>query len=316
MKRICVESEPMPFKTSNVFKIFNRELGMNKGVLDRYSEYYFIRKIQSYGDIYYLAELIKYHIGFIIIIARQLRSTHSSFEDLVNEGIIGLIKASYKYDDTHGAKFLSYAVWYIKAYMLQFITQNHELIRLPGNQFNFLLNVKEKIEEKRKLLGEDFTHRYGELADELDVPVKSVLNVINAPTREKIIAFDDVHRIYTDADTLVDVSFSIGGYYSFEEIEKTYDDELRIESLRYEIMRALRTLTDREAEIIRLFFGMGLTIKDGLVVESEYSDEGATLEEIGEVFNLTRERTRQIKEKAVRRLRHTSRSKLLRAYLG
>lgn len=315
MKRVRVEVEPRPLKTTKMFKIFNRELGNKSGMLDQYSEYYFIRKIQLYNDSYYMAELIRYHIGFVIVVARQMWSPFVSFEDLVNEGIIGLIKASQKYDDTRGAKFLSYAVWYIKAYMLQSVAENYELIRLPANQFNFMFEVKDKIEALRKATGEDYTHRYADVAWELEVPVDQVSNIINAPTRARIITFDEPHKRYTDSDTLIDVSFSIGGSYSFEEVEKTYDDELRTESLRSEIFRSLSTLTERESDIIRLFFGIEVsTVKN---LPNQFIDRrDLDLEEIGEVYGLTRERIRQIKEKAIRRLRHTSRSKQLRTYLG
>lgn len=317
MKEFIVDSDPKPFRTSQNFKRFSSDLKRRRDEqIDEYSEHYFIRKIQQYGDLYYLCELLKFHIGFVVCVARQMQASNIPFDDLMNDGLIGFIKASYRYDNTRKARFLSYAVWWIRSSIIQSIAQENELIRLPMNQFQLLLEIKKKIEVLSNKTGQDFTHRYSEIACELEVPVGRVSDVINAPTRSKILSFDDFHKRYTDSDTLIDVSFSIGDSYSFENIEKSYDDELYTYSLRKEISRSLRTLTEREEQIVRLFFGIGLVIKDGLVVESDYCDEGSLLEEIGEVFGLTRERTRQIKEKAIRRLRHSSRSRLLRGYLG
>ena len=317
MRRFVVDQDPRPLKKTDAFKRFNRDLGKRKfEVLDQYSEYYFIRKIQQQRDFYYLCELIRYHFGFLICIARQSRTVYVPFDDLINEGLLGFIDAAYRFDYKKGFKFISYAVWYIRGYMKISMAKNYELFELPVNQYDLLFKVKNTIESLSNQYGVDFTDRYVEVADILEVPSSRVKDLMHAPLRENLISFGDTYESFMNPSTLRETNLTVEDVCTFDEYGFTYDDELRRESLRKEIMRSLTTLTDRESEIVRLFFGIGLTIKDGLLVASEDCDEGCPLEEIGEHFSLTTERVRQIKEKAVRRLRHTARSKLLKSYLG
>ncbi|MFA6355273.1 MAG: sigma-70 family RNA polymerase sigma factor [Candidatus Paceibacterota bacterium] len=317
MKRFVVDHDPRPLKRTDCFKRFNKDLGVKKfEELDQYSEYYFIRKIQQQNDIYYLCELIRYHFGFIISVARQSRTVYVPFDDLISECCIGFINASFRFDYKRGHKFLSYAVWYMRGSMIKSIADNYELIRLPINQYDLLFKMRNTIESLNNQYGVDFTNKHEEIAEILEVPTSRVEDLMNSPLRENIVSFDDVYESFINPDTLMETNLTVKDVFVFDLDGCTYDDGLRGESLRKEVMRSLDTITQRESEIVRLFFGIGITIKNGLIVSSEDCKEGCLLEEIGEHFNLTTERTRQIKEKAIRRLRHTSRSKLLKSYLG
>ena len=204
---------------------------------------------------------------------------------------MGLIKAAQKFDETRGFKFISYAVWWIRQSILQALAEQARIVRLPLNQVGSL----NKINKAFSRLEQEFERAPSaeELAEALEVPEEKIKESLNVSGRH--VSVDAPLTTNEDGGTLIDVMINT-------ESERT-DSGLMTESLQREIERSLSTLTEKEREIIRLFFGIGL-------------NHGLTLEEIGSKFNLTRERVRQIKEKAIRRLRHTSRNKLLKSYLG
>jgi RNA polymerase primary sigma factor len=209
--------------------------------------------------------------------------------DLINEGNLGLIKAAEKFDETRGFKFISYAVWWIRQSILQALAEQSRIVRLPLNQVGSLNKINKAFakfeqENERKPTAE-------ELARELDMPEDKVADTLRVSGRHVSV---DAPLASGEESTMLDVMENT-------DIPHT-DAKLISESLSKEIERALATLTERERDIIKLFFGIGC--------------QEMTLEEIGDKFGLTRERVRQIKEKAIRRLRHSSRSKLLKSYLG
>lgn len=315
MKSFIIDRDLRPIRKTDNFKRFLTDFRINGRVeLDEYTEFYYIRKIKLLNDPYSMYELLKAHILFIMVVAKQMHTSGVSFEDLVSEGCFGFIKAAHRFEDKKGCRFLSYAVWYIKAFMMKSLADNNELIRIPQNHYNILRKVNIAIDYFFKKNGHSCFPEY--IADKMDLPSDYVQSLLTIPKGSMIVSFNDTYESYINPDTLEEHTISIEEAYLFDEYGCAYDDGLRLESLRYELNRSLSTLTERESEIVRLFFGIGLIIKNGLVVENEYCDEGATLEEIGDVFGLVRERVRQIKEKAIKRLRHTSRSKLLRGYLG
>jgi RNA polymerase primary sigma factor len=209
--------------------------------------------------------------------------------DLINEGNLGLIKAAEKFDETRGFKFISYAVWWIRQSILQALAEQSRIVRLPLNQVGSLNKINKAFskfeqEHERKPSPE-------ELAESLDLPADKVADTLRVSGRHVSV---DAPFVDGEDNSLLDVLVNNDS--------PSADRVLIMESLAKEIHRALATLTERESDIISLFFGIGC--------------QEMTLEEIGERFGLTRERVRQIKEKAIRRLRHTSRSKLLKTYLG
>lgn len=246
------------------------------------------RRIRK-GDEKALEQLTRANLRFVVSVAKQYQNQGMSLPDLINEGNVGLIKAARKFDETRGFKFISYAVWWIRQSILQAIAEQSRLVRLPLNQvgsmnkINRMLNKFEQENERRPSVDE--------IADNVDLPEDKISDAL------KISA----HHVSVDAP------FNDGEDNSLLDVlpngdTPMADKELVMESLRNEISRALQTLNDRERKIIQAFFGIG---------QSEM-----TLEEIGEKYGLTRERVRQIKEKAIRRLRHNTQNKMLKAYLG
>ena len=241
------------------------------------------------GDKEALEKLTRANLRFVVSVAKQYQNQGLSLPDLINEGNLGLIKAAEKFDETRGFKFISYAVWWIRQSILQALAEQSRIVRLPLNQVGSL----NKINKAFSRFEQEFerTPSTDELADILELP------------REKI---SDTLRV-SGRHISVDAPFSDGEENSLLDIlinndSPNADKSLLNESLGKEIERSLATLTERERDIVRYFFGIGV--------------QDMTLEEIGDRFGLTRERVRQIKEKAIRRLRHTSRSKLLKSYLG
>ncbi len=241
------------------------------------------------GDDAALERLTKANLRFVVSVAKQYQNQGLSLPDLINEGNMGLIKAARKFDETRGFKFISYAVWWIRQSILQALAEQSRIVRLPLNQVGSLNKInkayaKFEQENERPPTPE-------ELAELLDLPKDKVVDTLRVSGRHVSM---DAPLGESEDNCLLDV------------IENTDSPEadrtLMKESLSREIERALATLTERERDIIRLHFGI--------------SCQEMTLEEVGEKFGLTRERVRQIKEKAIRRLRHTSRSRLLKAYLG
>lgn len=243
------------------------------------------------GDQKALEKLTRANLRFVVSVAKQYQNQGLTLPDLINEGNLGLIKAAQKFDETRGFKFISYAVWWIRQSILQALAEQARIVRLPLNQVGSL----NKINKAFSRLEQEYERAPSaeELAEALEVPEEKIKESLNVSGRH--VSVDAPLTTNEDGGTLIDVMVNT-------ESERT-DSGLMNESLQREIERSLSTLTDKEREIIRLFFGIGM-------------NHGLTLEEIGSKFNLTRERVRQIKEKAIRRLRHTSRNKLLKTYLG
>ncbi len=248
-------------------------------------------KIRS-GDHEALDKLTKANLRFVVSVAKQFQNKGLPLSDLINEGNIGLIKAAKKFDETRGFKFISYAVWWIKQSIMQAIADQSRMVRLPLNRVGALT----KISKAASKLEQEFerTASTDEIAKELEMDVNDVAYALKVSGRH--VSVDaPFSQSDNDKSSLLDV-------ISNNE-QPDPDTVLMTDSLQNDIESSLGTLTEREAEVIRLYFG----------INSEYS---ATLEEIGEMLNLTRERVRQIKEKALGRLRHSSRSKNLKIYLG
>ncbi|MBN2598417.1 MULTISPECIES: RNA polymerase sigma factor RpoD/SigA [Labilibaculum] len=241
------------------------------------------------GDQRALEKLTRANLRFVVSVAKQYQNQGLSLPDLINEGNLGLIKAAEKFDETRGFKFISYAVWWIRQSILQALAEQSRIVRLPLNQVGSLNKINKAFskfeqEHERKPSPE-------ELAESLELPADKVADTLRVSGRHISV---DAPFVDGEDNSLLDVLVN--------DDSPIADRNLLNESLTKEIDRALATLTERESDIIKLFFGIGI--------------QEMTLEEIGEKFGLTRERVRQIKEKAIRRLRHTSRSKLLKTYLG
>jgi len=242
------------------------------------------------GDRQALETLTKANLRFVVSVAKQYQNQGLSLGDLINEGNLGLIKAAKRFDETRGFKFISYAVWWIRQSILQALAEQSRIVRLPLNRVGAL----NKIGKAYSNLEQEFEREpnAAELAQELDMDVSEVADTLKISGRHVSM---DAPFSHGEENRLLDVIE--------DDQQPSPDYVLMNESLKAEIERALSTLTEREAEVIKLYFGLN-------------KDHSMTLEEIGERFNLTRERVRQIKEKAIRRLRHASRSKNLRTYLG
>ncbi|HLR50630.1 MAG TPA: RNA polymerase sigma factor RpoD/SigA [Candidatus Sphingobacterium stercoripullorum] len=241
------------------------------------------------GDQAALEKLTKTNLRFVVSVAKQYQNQGLTLGDLINEGNLGLIKAAKRFDETKGFKFISYAVWWIRQSILQAIAEQSRIVRLPLNQVGSL----SKISKAFSKLEQEYEREPSpeELAVNLETTVDKVSDTLSNSGRHVSM---DAPFVQGEENTLLDV---------LENDDPDTDRTLMNESLSEEIQRTLSTLTDREREIIILFFGLG-------------RNHPLSLEEIGEQFNLTRERVRQIKDKALQRLRHTSRSKLLKSYLG
>jgi len=237
-----------------------------------------------------LETLTKANLRFVVSVAKQYQNQGLSLGDLINEGNLGLIKAAERFDETRGFKFISYAVWWIRQSILQALAEQSRVVRLPLNRVGAL----NKIGKAYSNLEQKFEREPSpeEIASELEMTAFEVTDTLKMSGRH--LSMDAPFNQGED-NRLLDILHN--------DQEPPPDTDLMSGSLKKEIERALATLSPREAEVIRLYFGLNI-------------EQPLTLEEIGEKFNLTRERVRQIKEKAIRRLRHTSRSKALRAYLG
>ncbi|MBN2028621.1 RNA polymerase sigma factor RpoD/SigA [bacterium] len=237
-----------------------------------------------------LEKLTKANLRFVVSVAKQYQNQGLSLGDLINEGNLGLIKAAKRFDETRGFKFISYAVWWIRQSILQALAEQSRVVRLPLNRVGAL----NKIGKAFSNLEQEYEREpsANEIAEELEMTPYEVSDTLKISGKHLSL---DAPFNQGDDNRLLDVIQ--------DDHQPPPDDLLLDESLRIEVKRALTTLSDREAEVIKLYFGL----------EREHP---LTLEEIGERFSLTRERVRQIKEKAIRRLRHTSRSRMLRSYLG
>ena len=242
------------------------------------------------GDQFALEKLTKANLRFVVSVAKQYQNQGLTLPDLINEGNLGLIKAAQRFDETRGFKFISYAVWWIRQSILQALAEQSRIVRLPLNKIGSI----NKINKTYAFLEQAHERAPSaeEIAKELDMTVNDVKESLKNSGRHVSM---DAPLVEGEDSNLYDVLRSGES--------PNPDKELIHESLRTEIERALETLTPREADVIKLYFGLG-------------NHHPMTLEEIGETFDLTRERVRQIKEKAIRRLKHTSRSKILKTYLG
>lgn len=249
------------------------------------------RKIQG-GDKAALERLTKANLRFVVSVAKQYQNQGLSLPDLINEGNVGLIKAAKRFDEKRGFKFISYAVWWIRQSILQALAEQARIVRLPLNKIGTINKINRAFSELEQQLERPPSAE--ELAEFLDVSVNDVRQSVQNTGR----------HISMDAP-LIDGDESSSSMYDVlpNDGMPTPERNLMLDSLRKEIERSLSTLTLREGDVVRLYFGL-----NGL--------QPLTLEEIGERFDLTRERVRQIKEKAVRRLKHTSRSRMLKTYLG
>jgi RNA polymerase primary sigma factor len=247
------------------------------------------KKIRD-GDQVALEKLTKANLRFVVSVAKQYQNQGLSLPDLINEGNLGLIKAAKRFDETRGFKFISYAVWWIRQSILQALAEQSRIVRLPLNQVGSL----NKINKAYSRLEQEFEREptAEELATILELPEDKVADTMRVSGRHVSM---DAPLLNGEDNSLLDVLVNHDSPRA--------DRSLMNESLQREIERSLSTLTERERDVVKLFFGIGC-------------QHGLTLEEIGAKFDLTRERVRQIKEKAIRRLRHSSRSKLLKAYLG
>jgi RNA polymerase primary sigma factor len=242
------------------------------------------------NDQWALKRLVSANLRFVVSVAKSYQSYGLSLEDLINEGNLGLMKAAYRFDETRGFKFISYAVWWIKQSILQAIAEQSRLVRLPLNRVGTLT----KIGKVYSMLEQEFEREPtpDEIASVLEFESGDISDTIKLATR--YISMDSPLQKNSDS-RLIDIIQN--------QQDPEPDSEVMDESLKEEVNHILNTLTNREAKILKLYFGLD-------------SEKSHTLEEIGVKFKLTRERVRQIKEKALRKLRHSSRSKVLRYYLG
>ncbi len=242
------------------------------------------------GDEKALERLIQANLRFVVSVAKQYQNQGLPLGDLINEGNLGLIKAAKRFDETRGFKFISYAVWWIRQSILQALAEQSRIVRLPLNKVGALNKIGKKLSQ----LEQEFEREpsANELAEELDMSVYEVADTLKISGKHISM---DAPFVQGEDNKLLDIMPN--------DKDPMPDHELMRESLRKEIEEALSALDQREREVVKLYFGIGY-------------EHPLTLEEIGEKFKLTRERVRQIKEKAIRKLRHHSRSKALRAYLG
>ena len=242
------------------------------------------------GDKIALEKLTKANLRFVVSVSKQYQNQGLSLPDLINEGNLGLIKAAQRFDETRGFKFISYAVWWIRQSILQALAEQSRIVRLPLNKIGSI----NKINKTYARLEQEFEREPNaeEIAEALDITEAEVKESMKNAGR----------HVSMDAPLVQDEDNNMYDVLKSDEVI-TPETELLYESLRKEIDRAISTLTPREADVVRLYFGLN-------------GSHPMTLEEIGEKFDLTRERVRQIKEKAIRRLKHTSRSKILKSYLG
>ena len=242
------------------------------------------------GDVAALEKLTKANLRFVVSVAKQYQNQGLTLPDLINEGNLGLIKAAQRFDETRGFKFISYAVWWIRQSILQALAEQSRIVRLPLNKIGSINKINKMYAYLEQ--ANERVPSAEEIARELDMSVNDVKESMKNAGRHISM---DAPLVEGEDSNLYDVIRS--------NESPNPDKSLILDSLRTEIERALETLTPREADVIRLYFGLG-------------DQHAMTLEEIGETFDLTRERVRQIKEKAIRRLKHTSRSKILKTYLG
>ena len=287
MRQLKITKQVTNRETASLDK-YLQEIG-KVDVITAEEEVELAQKIKA-GDQIALEKLTKANLRFVVSVAKQYQNQGLTLPDLINEGNLGLIKAAQRFDETRGFKFISYAVWWIRQSILQALAEQSRIVRLPLNKIGSI----NKINKTYAFLEQAHERAPSaeEIAKELDMTVNDVKESLKNSGRHVSM---DAPLVEGEDSNLYDVLNSGES--------PNPDKTLLHESLRTEIERALETLTPREADVVRLYFGLG-------------NQHSMTLEEIGETFDLTRERVRQIKEKAIRRLKHTARSKILKTYLG
>ncbi|MCH6560165.1 MAG: sigma-70 family RNA polymerase sigma factor [candidate division Zixibacteria bacterium] len=268
--------------------LYLREIGETP-LINAAEEVRLARRIKQ-GDAKALENLTKANLRFVVSVAKQYQNQGLSLADLINEGNIGLIKAAKRFDETRGFKFISYAVWWIRQAILQALAEQSRIVRLPLNRVGTLHKIGKMSSRLEQYLGR--VPSPNEIAKELELSEGEVSDTLKISNSHLSL---DAPFSTSEDNSLIDILE--------DEFQPSPDESLLSHSLRIEIEKALDSLTPREAEVINLYFGLN-------------SEKALTLEEIGARFSLTRERVRQIKEKAIRRLRHASRSRSLRAYLN
>ena len=287
MRQLKITKQDTKLETASLEK-YLQEIG-NVDLISAEEEVELAQRIKQ-GDKVALEKLTKANLRFVVSVSKQYQNQGLSLPDLINEGNLGLIKAAQRFDETRGFKFISYAVWWIRQSILQALAEQSRIVRLPLNKIGSI----NKINKAYAKLEQEFEREPN--AEE----IAEVLEITEAEVKESM--KNAGRHISMDAPLIQDEDNTMYDVLKSEEAP-TPETELLYESLRKEIDRAISTLTPREADVVRLYFGLN-------------GSHPMTLEEIGEKFDLTRERVRQIKEKAIRRLKHTSRSKILKSYLG
>jgi RNA polymerase primary sigma factor len=287
MRQLKIQKQVTNRETASLDK-YLQEIG-RVDLITADEEVILAQKIRQ-GDKQALEKLAKANLRFVVSVSKQYQNQGLSLPDLINEGNLGLIKAAQRFDETRGFKFISYAVWWIRQSILQALAEQSRIVRLPLNKIGSINKINKTYASLEQELGRAPNHE--EIADVLDITVREVKESLKNAGR----------HVSMDAPLIQDENTNMYDVIR-ENDTPTPETGLLYDSLRKEISRAISTLTPREADVIKLYFGL-----DGA--------HPMTLEEIGEEFDLTRERVRQIKEKAIRRLKHTSRSKILKTYLG
>jgi len=261
----------------------------NTPLLTREQEKELAKRIRK-GDEHALHELVKANLRFVVSIAKQYVNQGLSLADLINEGNLGLIKAAHRFDEKRGYKFISYAVWWIRQAMLQALAEQSRIVRLPLNRAGTLYRIGKAARELDQELGRN--PEVEEIAEKLNLPQDEVRDTMQIANSH--LSLDASFNNDEDENSLID--------YLADEDQESPDEMTYTNALSEDMQKALSTLTERERTILTLYYGLN-------------SEEPLTLEEIGNRMNLTRERIRQIKEKAIMRLRHSSRSKYLKGYV-
>ena len=287
MRQLKITKQVTNRETASLDK-YLQEIG-KVGLISAAEEVELAQSIRQ-GDKIALEKLTKANLRFVVSVSKQYQNQGLSLPDLINEGNLGLIKAAQRFDETRGFKFISYAVWWIRQSILQALAEQSRIVRLPLNKIGSI----NKINKTYAKLEQEFEREPNaeEIAEALDITEAEVKESMKNAGR----------HVSMDAPLVQDEDNNMYDVLKSDEVV-TPETELLYESLRKEIDRAIGTLSQREADVVRLYFGLN-------------GSHPMTLEEIGEKFDLTRERVSQIKEKAIRRLKHTSRSKILKSYLG
>jgi RNA polymerase primary sigma factor len=287
MRQLKITKQVTNRETASLDK-YLQEIG-KVGLITAEEEVALAQKIRT-GDQFALEKLTKANLRFVVSVSKQYQNQGLSLPDLINEGNLGLIKAAQRFDETRGFKFISYAVWWIRQSILQALAEQSRIVRLPLNKIGSINKINKAFSQLEQAYERE--PNPDEIADLLEISEGEVKESLRNSGRHVSM---DAPIVQGEDTNMYDLLRNEDGI--------TPETGLLYDSLRKEIDRAISTLTPRESDVIRYYFGLN-------------GEHSLTLEEIGEKFDLTRERVRQIKEKAIRRLKHTSRSKILKTYLG